>query len=170
MGQEIIKGKTMILLVSEKAQIPFLVGDSILNPYGEIDDVKGMNLLKAYPHFYTRITADDIPNIDLAKYSRVDMFENQKLEDVVKTLDKDRRVSVMNFIRTLFEPSKPPKISASPSNVEITNVVEPPKSVDNMSYAELKEFAALKTFTIPVTHKSKVAILAFIKEKLKESI
>jgi hypothetical protein len=142
----------MFLIVSEHIQIPHLVGKLKFEPFCEVDDVKGLELIKSFSKSYREIKETEIVSLDLTRWTRIDPIKGKNLKDAIDVLSADQKVVVLNFIRELFNP---------PKEVQEERVK---KILETMTIPELRIVAKDRGIEIPVDVTKKSDILALIKQ------
>jgi hypothetical protein len=141
----------MFLIISENAQIPHLVGKLKFEPFCEVDDKKGLELISAFPKFYREIKETEIASLDLLKWKRVDPLKGKTLKESLDILTEEQKGQVFEFIRGLFNP---------PKEVQEEKVK---KIIEKMTIPELRIVAKDRGIEIPVEVTKKSDILALLK-------
>ena len=141
----------MFLIVSEHIQIPHLVGNLKFEPFCEVGDVKGLELITAFPKSYREIKETEIVSLDLTKWTRIDPVKGKTLKEAIDILSVEQKTLVLNYIKGLFNP---------PKEVQEEKVK---KLLEKMSVPELRIVAKEKGIEIPIEITKKLEILALIK-------
>lgn len=94
----------MILIISEKAQIPHIVGEYNFNPFCKVKDEDGKNFIRAYPNFFKEITKEESESIDSTKWKKFDILQGKGLKEATELLSLSQKTDVLNYIKNILSP------------------------------------------------------------------